>query len=85
MCPEKECFYFRTGALLKASFILIFLTTDFLRFNVLNELMNEINEYFLKFLSLFASTILPVNNGKKIHSNGCPDWSCSSLHDQSNF
>ena len=27
-------------------------------------------EYFLKFISLFESTILAVNNGKKFHSNG---------------
>ena len=45
----------------------------------------ETAEYFLKFLFLFESTILSVNNGKYFHSNGCLSWPCSSLHDRSNF
>ena len=46
--------------------------------NALKKLLNN----FLNFFFLFESTILPVNNGKYFHSNGCLGWPCSSLHNR---
>ena len=51
----------------------------------LENALKKATEYFLKYLFLFESTILPVNNGKQVHSNGCLGWPYSSLHDRSNF
>ena len=36
-------------------------------------------EYFLKFLFLIESSILPVNNGKSFHLNGCLGWPIRSV------
>ena len=47
--------------------------------------LKKTTEYFRKFLFLFESTILPVNNGKEFHSNGYLGWPCSRLYDRSNF
>ena len=36
--------------------------------------LKKTTEYFLKFICLFESAILPVNNGKNFHSNGYLGW-----------
>ena len=41
-------------------------------------LKKNYSEYFFKFIFLFESTILSVNNGK-FHSNSCLGWTCSSI------
>ena len=40
---------------------------------------------FIQISFLFENTILPVNNGKQLHSSGYLSWPCSSLHDRSQY